>query len=142
MRLKSIIYPLLSVAIAVVIAVILIVLTRIGFVEALSLEWGWGVVSIVAAGIVLMLVSGLSALPTLFFARRLQPGSMSRRVALNLPALVYFIAAVWCFVCIFSVDVHFSVSQWIESLLAAGAVLVFSLRVSFLPIIVITSNRQ
>lgn len=142
MRLKSIIYPLLSIAIALVISVILIVLTRAGFAKALALDRGWGVLAIVVAGIVLLLVSGLSALPTLFFARRLQQGSMSRRLALNLPALVYFVGAVGCFVIIFSVDVTFSVFQWIEALLAAGAVLAFSLRVSFLPIIVITSNRQ
>ena len=142
MKLKSIIYPLLSIVIAMIISAILIELTRIGFASVLTLEWGWGVVAIVVAAVVLMIVSGLSALPTLFFARRLRQGSVGRRLALNMPALIYFIGAVWCFVTIFSVDFSFGVSQWIEALLAAGAVLAFSLRVSFLPIIVITSNRQ
>ncbi|MDE5573872.1 MAG: hypothetical protein K2I94_09030 [Muribaculaceae bacterium] len=140
MSLKSIIYPILSAVIAMIIATIVVVLTRIGFAEALNLQWGWGVAAIIVAGIVLIGVSGLLSLPTLYLARRVE--DMSQRVTLNLPVLIYFIGAIFSYVSIFTVNKPYGFAHWVEAILAMIAILVFSLRVSFLPIIVISSNRQ
>ncbi|MDE7368590.1 MAG: hypothetical protein K2N08_02300 [Muribaculaceae bacterium] len=127
MSLKSIIYPILSAVIAMIISTIVVVLTRIGFVRALDLQWGWGVVAIIVAGIILIGISGLLSLPTLFFARR--EDGMSQRVTLNLPVLIYFIGAIFSYVSIFTVNKPYGFAHWVEAILAMIAILVFSLRV-------------
>ncbi|MDE5857155.1 MAG: hypothetical protein K2H32_02190 [Muribaculaceae bacterium] len=140
MTLKSIINAILSTVIAMIISTVVVVLTRLGFAEVLDLQWGWGIAAVIVVGIVLIGVSGLLSLPTLYLARRVE--DMSQRVTLNLPVLIYFIGAIFSYVSIFTVNKPYGFAHWVEAILTMIAILVFSLRVSFLPIIVISSNRQ
>ncbi len=141
-KITTIIYPVASTLIAVVEATAVVLAVHYGFAGALTLAWYFGVLATVAVGATAIVIAGVLTVSTLFFTRRLPSGSLSRKLALNLPALIFFLAAVVSFADIFGFDRQFSAGEWSVAISAAVVTLVFYLRVSFLPIVVEISDRQ